>query len=269
MWANLVVRGCGPEAPSSVHLAGYPEPDERLIGRGLLAAMADVRAVCELGHRARAESRLRVRQPLASAVVACADAERLEALLALAGEVASELNVKAVTTTTDLESLVEQQVVPNFRVLGPRLGAKVQEVRAALAAGDYELGADGTVEVAGERLAAGEYELRSRAREGFEAQTDGSLVVAIDTRLSDELVREGTARDVVRFLQNVRKELGFDVSDRILVGFAADARGAAVLAAHGEWIASEVLAERFEPDGGGVHRFASGGAEIAFAVERA
>ena len=118
-----------PEAPPSVHLAGYPEPDEALIARGLLAAMADVRAVCELGHRARAESKLRVRQPLASAVVACGDAARLEALLPLAGEIASELNVKAVTTTTDLASLVEQQVVANFRALGPRLGAKVQEVR--------------------------------------------------------------------------------------------------------------------------------------------
>jgi isoleucyl-tRNA synthetase len=228
-----------------------------------------VRSVCELGHRARAESRLRVRQPLASAVVACADPARLEALLALAGEVASELNVKAVTTTTDLASLVEQQVVANFRALGPRLGAKVQDVRAALAAGDYALGADGVVEVAGEQLADGEYELRSHAREGYEAQTDGTLVVAIDTRLSEELLLEGTARDVVRFLQNVRKELGFDVSDRIDVGFAADERGAAVLAAHGDWIAGEVLARRFEPNGGGAHGFDAGGATIAFAVERA
>ena len=174
------------------------------------------------------------------------------------------------TTTTDLDSLVEQQVVPNFRALGPRLGAKVQEVRSALAAGDYELGDDGVVHVAGEQLVPGEYELRSHAREGFEAQTDGSLVAAIDTRITDELALEGTARDVVRFLQNVRKELGFDVSDRIAVRFAADPRGAEVLDAHADWIAREVLAERFEANGGGgEHRFAAGGAEIAFAVERA
>jgi isoleucyl-tRNA synthetase len=269
MWDNLVARGCGPDAPASVHLAGFPEPDEACIARGLLGPMADVRTVCELGNRARAEAKLRTRQPLASAVVACADADRLQALLALAGEIASELNVKAVTTTTDLESLVEQQVVPNFRALGPRLGAKVQEVRAALAAGDYELGADGVVTVADEQLAPGEYELRSHAREGYEAQTDGTLVVAIDTRVTEELALEGTARDVVRFLQNVRKELGFDVSDRIAVGFAADDRGTAVLDAHADWIAGQVLAARFEPNGGGDHRFASGGAEIAFAVERA
>jgi isoleucyl-tRNA synthetase len=230
-----------------------------------------VRAICELGHRARAEAKLRVRQPLASAIVATGDAARLEALTSsgLLEEIAQELNVKSVTTTTDLESLVEQQVVPNFRALGPRLGKQVQEVRAALAAGEYELGVDGVVQVAGEQLEVGEYELRSRAREGFEAQTDGTLVVAIDTRVTEELALEGTARDVVRFLQNVRKELGFDVSDRIAVRYAANDRGAAVLAAHGAWVAREVLAESFEAGDGGEHRFAAGGAEIAFEVRRA
>jgi isoleucyl-tRNA synthetase len=93
-------------------------------------------------------------------------------------------------------------------------------------------------------------------------------VVAIDTRVTDELALEGVARDVVRFLQNVRKELGFDISDRIAVRYAAIDLGAAVLGAHGASIAREVLAERFEPGNGGAHRFASGGAEIAFEVER-
>jgi isoleucyl-tRNA synthetase len=271
LWENLVANAAGADAPSSVHLAGYPEPDDVRIAAGLLGPMADVRAICELGHRARAEAKLRVRQPLASAIVASGDAARLEALTSsgLLDEIANELNVKAVTTTTDLESLVEQQVVANFRVLGPRLGSKVQDVRAALAAGDYALGDDGVVEVAAEQLAVGEYELRSHAREGFEAQTDGTLVVAIDTRVTDELALEGTARDIVRFLQNVRKELGFDVSDRIAVRWAANERGAAVLGAHGDWIAREVLAERFEPGEGGEHRFAAGGAEIAFEVARA
>jgi isoleucyl-tRNA synthetase len=142
-------------------------------------------------------------------------------------------------------------------------------VRSALAAGDYTLGDDGVVHVGGEQLAVGEYELRSRAREGFEAQTDGALVAAIDTRLTDELQLEGTARDIVRFLQNVRKELGFDVSDRIAVRYAADERGSAVLEAHGASIAREVLAERFEPGEGGEHLFSAGGAEIAFGVARA
>src|SRR4029077_289198 len=134
--------------------------------------------------------------------------------------------------------------------------------------GAYELDDDGVVHVSGERLAPGEDELGSHPREGFEAQTDGTLVVAIDTRITDELALEGTARDVVRFLQNVRKELGFDVSDRIAVHYAAVQRGAEVLAAHGEWIAHEVLAERFEAgDAGGEHRLAAGGGEVGVAPE--
>ena len=72
MWDNLVARGCGGDAPASVHLAGYPEVDEARIANGLLAPMADVRTVCELGHRARSEAKLRVRQPLASAIAGCA-----------------------------------------------------------------------------------------------------------------------------------------------------------------------------------------------------
>ena len=115
----------------------------------------------------------------------------------------------------------------------------------------------------------GEYELRSHAREGYEAQTDGSLVVAIDTRLTEELLLEGAARDVVRFLQNVRKELGFDVSDRIACATQPTSGARRCSRAHGEWIAREVLAERFEAGAGGEHAFAAGDAEIAFAVERA
>ena len=69
MWQNLVANGCGADAPGSVHLAGYPEADEARIAAGLLSPMADVRAICELGHRARADAKLRVRQPLASAPI--------------------------------------------------------------------------------------------------------------------------------------------------------------------------------------------------------
>ena len=143
-------------------------------------------------------------------------------------------------------------------------------MRAALAAGAYELGDDGVVQRRGRaaRSRASTSCARTRAR-ASRPQTDGTLVVAIDTRVTDELALEGTARDVVRFLQNVRKELGFDVSDRIAVRYAADERGAAVLDAHGASIAREVLAERFEPGDGGDHRFAADGAEIAFEVARA
>ena len=272
MWQNLVTNACGPGAPSSVHLAGYPEPDEARIDAGLLGPMADVRAVAELGHRARAEAKLRVRQPLASAVVAAR------------GSCAARGSALERPARRDRERAQRQDRHHHDRPRQPRRAAgRAQLPRARPAPrGEGAGGADGARR---RRLRArrgrcraasrascwqpGEYELRSHAREGFEAQTDGTLVVAIDTRVTDELALEGTARDVVRFLQNVRKELGFDVSDRIAVRHSADERGSAVLAAHGASIAREVLAESFEPGAGGDHRFAADGVEIAFEVARA
>jgi isoleucyl-tRNA synthetase len=271
LWENLVAGACSDDAPSSVHLAGYPEVDDDLLDSELLGAMQDVRAVVELGHAARQQSKLKVRQPLASAVVSAANPARLEGLEALRDEIAAELNVKAVEITPDAGRLVERQIVPNFRVLGPRLGGAVQEVRRALQEGSYEPDADGRVHVAGHVLEPGEYEVRTRPRAGYEAVDDGVFVVAIDTVLTDELRLEGAARDAVRLLQTRRKDLGLEVTDRIHVRSQADERGQALLDAHGAWIASEVLAVSFEPgdgDGDGV-QFSSDGIEIAFWVERA
>ena len=144
-------RGCGAGRARLGAPRGLPRGrTSARIAEGLLGPMADVRAVCELGHRARAEAKLRVRQPLASAVVACGRRRRASRRCSRsATRSRASSTSRPSTTTTDLESLVEQQVVPNFRALGPRLGAKVQEVRAALAAGAYELGDDGVVQRGG------------------------------------------------------------------------------------------------------------------------
>ena len=248
----------GAAAPDSVHLAGFPEADPALLDEPLLAAMADARSVVELGHQARAEAGQRLRQPFASAVIACADPSVVPGLQSLSGEIARELNVKRLEFASDAASLVERQVLPNFRVLGPRIGARVQELKAALAADTFEPDADGRVQVGDLTLEPGDYELRVRPREGFEAVDDGRFVVAIDTRITDELAREGLARDVVRFLQNVRKELGLEVSDRIVVRFATEEPELAqTLAEHGETIAREVLAEQFSNGAGAGHPFPS------------
>jgi isoleucyl-tRNA synthetase len=258
LWEGLIVDPLGDAAPDSVHLAGFPEVDAELLDEELLAAMADARAVVELGHQARAEAKQRLRQPFASAVIACADPAAKPGLESLSDEIARELNVKRLEFATDAASLVERQVIPNFRVLGPRIGARVQELKAALAAGRFEPDADGRVQVGDLTLEPGDYELRVRPREGFEAVDDGRFVVAIDTRITEELAREGLARDVVRHLQNVRKELGFEVSDRIVVRFSTDdGELARTLAEHGETIAREVLAEEFSNGAGSGSPFPS------------
>jgi isoleucyl-tRNA synthetase len=258
LWEGLVVDPLGDAAPDSVHLAGFPEVDDELLDEALLAAMANARAVVELGHQARAEAGQRLRQPFASAAIASADPSLLPGLESLSDLVAAELNVKRLEFVSDAGSLVERQVIPNFRVLGPRLGARVQELKAALAEGSFAPDDEGRVHVADLVLEPGDYELRVRSREGFEAVDDGRFVVAVDTRITDELAREGLARDVVRHLQNVRKELGFEVADRIVVQHATDdAELALTLDEHGESIAREVLAEGFAQGAASGHPFPS------------
>jgi isoleucyl-tRNA synthetase len=258
LWEGLVVDPLGDAAPGSVHLAGFPEVDAELLDEGLLAAMANARAVVELGHQARAEAGQRLRQPFASAAIGSADPSLLPGLESLSDVIAGELNVKRLEFVTDAGSLVERQLIPNFRVLGPKLGARVQELKAALAAGRYEPDETGRVQVGDLVLEEGDYELRVRPREGFESVDDGHFVVAIDTRITDELAREGLARDVVRHLQTVRKELGFEVSDRIVVRYATDdAELSRTLEEHGESIAREVLAESFSNGAVSGHPFPS------------
>jgi isoleucyl-tRNA synthetase len=265
LWEGLVVEPLGDEAPDSVHLAGFPEVDAELLDEALLSAMADARSVVELGHQARAEAGQRLRQPFASAVIACADPSAVSGLESLSEAIASELNVKRLEFATDAGELVERQIIPNFRVLGPRIGARVQELKAALAAGSFAADEHGRVQVGDLTLEPGDYELRVRPKEGFEAVDDGRFVVAIDTRITEELAREGLARDVVRHLQNVRKELGFEVSDRISVQYATDdAELALTLGEHGETIAHEVLAESFGNGAGAGHPFPSADRPRAF-----
>ena len=269
MWQNLVANGCGADAPGSVHLAGYPEADEARIAAGLLSPMADVRAICELGHRARADAKLRVRQPLASAIVGAADAARLEALTSsgLLEEIASELNVKLVTTTSDLESLVAQQVVPNFRELGPRLGAKVQEVRGALVAGAYELGDDGVVHVSGEQLAARRVRAALARARGLRGP-DRRNARGRHRHARDRRARPRGHRARCRAVPPERAQ-GARASRSPIASRSATRPTSVVRRCWlrtATWIAREVLAQRFEPGDGGDHRFAAGGAEIAFEV---
>jgi isoleucyl-tRNA synthetase len=138
--------------------------------------------------------------------------------------VRDELNVDSLELAAELGEVLDYELVPNFRLLGPRLGPRVQALRAALGSVDgpaaaEALGAgrpvvvqleDGTVELTGE-----EVELRVRAQQGFSVSRDGAEVVALDLTLDDDLVRRGVAREVVRIVQDLRKASGFDVSDRI------------------------------------------------------
>jgi isoleucyl-tRNA synthetase len=227
----------------SVHLADWPQPGGYR-DDALTAEMAAARRLVVLGRAARTDAKVKVRQPLSRALLLHPGVALGPEVLA---EVASELNVKALEAVDTLSGLMSWTVVPNFRALGPRLGPKVNEVKAALAEADgsvlqRELEEHGFIEVAGERLEAAEVEVRAARHESFALAEDAGWAVALDLDISDELRAEGTAREVVRALNDLRKERGLHIADRVRVHLTGDERALGAIARHRDWVAGEVLA---------------------------
>ncbi|HEU4449845.1 MAG TPA: isoleucine--tRNA ligase [Gaiellaceae bacterium] len=233
LWRNLAGETCE-EAPESVFLAGWPEVVEP--DRALLDEIAEVRAVVELGHRARGAAALKLRQPLRSLVV-----EGAERAAGHATEIGEELRVKAVAFEPIAGARVRAK--PNLKLLGPRLGPELPRIREALAAGRFEQRPGGAVQVDGHELTPEEVFLEREAPEGWALAEGDGVAVALDVRLDQELLAEGRVYDLIHRVNAMRKEQGLELTDRIvltlpdgddLLGFA-------------EWIKSETLAVALEP----------------------
>ena len=251
VWQD-VVRAWGPEIPGSVHLASWPSVDGSLVDDGLARRMALVRRVVELGRAARAESKVRNRQPLGRALVGAPGWAQLPD--ELRRHVADELNVQGFDELAG--ELVDHSAKGNFRTLGRRFAQRTPAVAAAIAAADA--GALGeslrdsghaTVVVEGEPVQVGSDEvlLTETPREGWAVASDGGETVALDLTLTRELRRAGMAREVVRLVQEARKASGFLVTDRVALRWAADGNLAESLREHADLVAREVLATSFEP----------------------
>ncbi len=216
MWRDLT----GADESDSVHLADWPAVDTALVDPGLDEGMALARRLSSLGRAARSEAGVKVRQPLARALVYLPPGSPVPP----PGVVEDELNVDRVEATAELGDVLAYELVPNFKLLGPRIGKRVQELRAAMtsvdgakAAADLAEGRSVVVELADGpiELGADEVELRVRAQSGFAVSRDGAEVVALDLQLDDGLRRRGLAREVIRNVQDLRKESGLEVSDTI------------------------------------------------------
>jgi isoleucyl-tRNA synthetase len=228
---------------TSVHLADWPEPggwrDD-----DLARSMAAARRLVALGRAARTDAKVKVRQPLPRALLLHPGAVLTPDVVE---EIATELNVKALEDVDTLSGLISWTVIPNFRALGPRLGPRVNDVKAALAQADgsalqHQLEAEGYIEVAGERLSGDEVEVRATRHEAFALAEDAGWAVALDLELDDDLRREGMARELVRAVNDLRKELGFQIADRVRVELQAPTEVATAVSTHRDWIAGEVLA---------------------------
>ena len=234
---------------TSVHLSDWPEAG-RDVDRTLASEMDVGRRLVGLGRAARTEARVRVRQPLRRALLLHPGAELSDDVRR---EVADELNVKVLEDVESLAGLMSWTVVPNFKALGPRLGPRVNQVKQALAAAagselKQALDEQGFIEVAGERLGPDDVEVRAREHEDFALAQEGAWAVAIDLDLDDALRLEGTARELVRALNDLRRVVGLALSDRIelCLDVSSAPRSAAAVDAHRDWIKGEVLAVSLE-----------------------
>ena len=255
LWQNLV-RKADASAPESVHLADWPKANKAWIDEALLEAMAATLKAVDLARAARARSGVKTRTPLPELVVVVPDAGARAGVQRFAADIKDELNVKALRVLLPEEAGLSYRVKPNFPKLGPKLGKAMRTLQKALAAADAGAlaqkalaGEAVTLEAEGQTftLAPDELVVEATAPEGHVAEAAGGYVVLFDTRVPEELRLEGLARDLIRLLQNARKEMDLHVADRIEVGFEAEGDYAEALKRFEERIREEVLATRLAP----------------------
>jgi isoleucyl-tRNA synthetase len=248
------------EVPESVHLSDFPEFDPALHDPELEVAMAAVQRTVRLGHAARSAGKVKVRQPLRRAVIVANEAERV-AIEARTDLVTAELNVKELDFVSEEGDLVTYEIKPNYRALGPRFGKHMPQVAAAVGALDpahvaSTVSAGGEVGIAidgvDHTLGPDELTLALRPLEGYEVEAEAGHAVALQLEIDEELRREGLAREVVRAVQNARKEADLEITDRIALGLGGDADLVTVAREHEAYIAGETLAGdlAFDDDGG-------------------
>ncbi|NLI86250.1 MAG: isoleucine--tRNA ligase [Propionibacterium sp.] len=276
VWQDLFVAAV-PGAPASVHLAAWPTVDAAAIDDELNAAMELTRRLVELGRGARAEARVKTRQPLRRVLVPSASYARLTD--ELLDEIAAELNVGVVESFASAGDIVDFSAKGNFRALGRRFGKETPKVAQAIAEADAaalaaQLAATGEAVVAygdGTTVTAEEVLISERPREGWSVVNEQGETVALDLELTPELVQAGLAREVVRTLQETRKGSGLEVSDRIRARwFTTDDALAEAIRAYSDLIADEVLAvELTEADAAGADWVTEEDLGLALRIERA
>jgi len=283
LYRNLVA-GADASAPESVHLAFWPEWDEARIDRKLMDDMRLAQRLVSLGHAARNSANLKVRQPLAEAVFVVRQAVEQAVVEALASTIAEELNVKQVRVAASAADMVSYRLNPLPQVLGRALKGDFPKVQRALREGapaDVErwaktllAGEPITVAVDGATYTATpeQVEVQQEAAGGYAIAEDYGYLAALATTLSDDLIREGLAREFVRRVQTLRKDAGFEISDRIALTYQASDRLAEAVQAHAAYIQAETLAEALRDgapeDGAAAETYEFDGESVTIGVRR-
>jgi isoleucyl-tRNA synthetase len=280
IYQNLV-RAVQPDAYESVHHTAWPQADPSTVDEPLLEQMALARQVASLGLSARNGAGLKVRQPLAKVMVYAGDAARRTLRDELVDIVTDELNVKAFEFVEDARQLVTYRILPDNKLLGPKFGARFPALRNALAAADpYKVagsvaaGLPLSLEVDGEmvELAPEEILVSTQPAAGLAVAADKLATVAVDATVTPELRLEGLAREVVRRVQAMRKDAGFDIADRISTYYVASGELAQVFSAWGDYVKAETLTTNLvaapPPEGAYTETHKLEGEELVVGVKR-
>ena len=232
----------------SVHLADWPKPNETLIDDKLNEEIHTVRTIVKLGHSVRAKARIKVRQPLQKAGIALPEGISKEVIDTHKEVIMEELNVKELEFIAEAGDIVEQSVIPNAKILGPKYGKDVQFIIQKVKAGEYELG-DNSIKVGEFELMGDEIEIGFKGKEGYDVESAEGIVVALDTEISEDLRKEGYARDVVRMVQELRKEADYQVDDRIYVSVESSGAVDEAVTQFADYIKTETLADELQQSG--------------------
>jgi isoleucyl-tRNA synthetase len=235
---------------TSVHLQDFPDVSAIADDGELVADMDWVQDVCNAASAIRNKLNIRTRQPLASLTLAGSTVLRFVNITphiagTFHGMIQEEVNVKAVNTGGSFEEYATVKLQINSAVLGKRLPEKMKQILPASKKGEWKQLSDG-VEIAGEKLRAGEYTILLEPKPAFKDRaaplSTNDALVLLDTTITPELEAEGRARDLVRMIQQARKDAGLHVADRITLGLDVPSEFKAALATHGDFIAAQTLA---------------------------
>lgn len=252
LYRNLCDPAAGAE--TSVHLESYPGTSEQAFqyrDEELERRMSLVRSIVSTGHSLRNDAKVKVRQPLSRLILVPHSEQQVEQVNKMLELIQEELNIKKIDFAEDSESLMSKSAEPQFKKLGPKFGKQVNAVANAIKAMSSDqiatLERAGTVSLPGSNstfeISIEDVKIQAQGQEGLVVSLEGQLPVALDTNLTADLLNEGFARELVNRIQNLRKEAGYAVVDRIQVALMGSDRLAKILTQQAEYIKRETLAQ--------------------------
>ncbi|WP_405575027.1 isoleucine--tRNA ligase [Winogradskyella sp. Asnod2-B02-A] len=242
------------ETFESVHLADFPVADTSVIDKVLERKMESAQTICSLVLSLRAKEKIKVRQPLQKIMIPVDNQQQKEEIEAVADLIKHEVNIKEIELLEDASDILVKQIKPNFKALGPKFGKDMKLIASAISAftaddiKNIEQNGNIDVEINGKKINLGldDVEITSQDIEGWLVANEGALTVALDVTINEDLRKEGIARELVNRIQNLRKDSGFEVTDRIDVQLQNDPHVVEAVSSNEAYIKSETLTEKLE-----------------------